>query len=151
MGTGSFPGVKSGRGVTRTPRPLLMSWSGKRKAIPQFLLWAVRPIQGCTLPFFLPNNTLIIELSSLNIIVLRLGWHPQRLGYDLKAKRVGGGGCSPVHNKHPALRSFTRTDNTQSTEHCNVTFLVPMPDKIMMSRYRPWRRSGGVQYNSNRF
>ena len=27
MGTGSFPGVKSGRGVTLTPHPLLMPWS----------------------------------------------------------------------------------------------------------------------------
>jgi hypothetical protein len=27
MGTGSFPGVKSGRGVTLTPHPLLVQWS----------------------------------------------------------------------------------------------------------------------------
>ena len=27
MGTGSFPGVKSGRGVTLTPHPLLVLWS----------------------------------------------------------------------------------------------------------------------------
>jgi hypothetical protein len=27
MGTGSFPGVKSGRGVTPTPHPLLVPWS----------------------------------------------------------------------------------------------------------------------------
>jgi hypothetical protein len=27
MGTGSFPGVKSGRGVTLTPHPLLVPWS----------------------------------------------------------------------------------------------------------------------------
>jgi len=27
MGTGSFPGVKSGRGVTLTPHLLLMPWS----------------------------------------------------------------------------------------------------------------------------
>ena len=26
-GTGSFPGVKSGRGVTLTPHPLLVPWS----------------------------------------------------------------------------------------------------------------------------
>ena len=26
MGTGSFPGVKSGRGVTLTPHPLLVQW-----------------------------------------------------------------------------------------------------------------------------
>ena len=27
MGTGSFPGVKRGRGVTLTPHPLLVPWS----------------------------------------------------------------------------------------------------------------------------
>ena len=27
MGTGSLPGVKSGRGVTLTPHPLLVPWS----------------------------------------------------------------------------------------------------------------------------
>jgi len=27
MGTGSFPGVKSDRGVTLTPHPLLVPWS----------------------------------------------------------------------------------------------------------------------------
>jgi len=26
MGTASFPGVKSGRGVTLTPHPLLVPW-----------------------------------------------------------------------------------------------------------------------------
>ena len=29
MGTGSFPGVKSGRGVTLTPHPILVPWSKK--------------------------------------------------------------------------------------------------------------------------
>ena len=27
MGTGSFPGIKSGRGVTLNPHPLLVPWS----------------------------------------------------------------------------------------------------------------------------
>ena len=34
MGTVSFPGVKSGRGVTLTPHPLLVPWSGKSRAVP---------------------------------------------------------------------------------------------------------------------
>jgi len=48
VGTGSFPGVKRGRGVTLTPRPLLVPWSRKGRAIP--LLpppWAVRPVRQC--------------------------------------------------------------------------------------------------------
>ena len=46
MGTGSFPGVKRGRGVTLTPHPLLVPWSRKGKAIPLIRLWAVRPVQS---------------------------------------------------------------------------------------------------------
>jgi hypothetical protein len=46
MGTGSFPGVKSGLGLTLTPRPLLVPWSRKSRAIPLHSLWAVRPVQN---------------------------------------------------------------------------------------------------------
>ena len=46
MGTGSFPGVKSGRGGTLTPHPLLEPWSWKGRAIPLLPLWAVRPVQS---------------------------------------------------------------------------------------------------------
>ena len=64
MGTGSFPGVKSGRGVTLTPHPLLVSWSRKSRAIPLLPLWAVRPVQSLsacirvhfTFTFTLPYN-----------------------------------------------------------------------------------------------
>jgi len=60
MGTGSFSGVKSGRGVTLTPHPLLVPWSWKGRAIPLLPLWAVRPIQSlsaCTrVHFTLPFN-----------------------------------------------------------------------------------------------
>ena len=46
MGTWSFPGVKSGRGVTLTPHPLLVPWSRKSRDIPLLSLWAVRPVQS---------------------------------------------------------------------------------------------------------
>ena len=46
MGTRSFPAVKSGRGVSLTPRPLLVPWSWKRRATPLLPLWAVRPVQS---------------------------------------------------------------------------------------------------------
>jgi hypothetical protein len=45
-GTGSFLGVKSGRGVTLTTHPLLVSVSRKDRAIPLLPLWAVRPVQS---------------------------------------------------------------------------------------------------------
>jgi len=46
MGTVSFLGLKSGRGVTLTPHPLLVPWSRKGRAIPLLLLWAIRPVQS---------------------------------------------------------------------------------------------------------
>ena len=46
MGTGSFPEVKSGRGVTLTPHPLPVPWSKKDRAIPLLPLWAVRSVQS---------------------------------------------------------------------------------------------------------
>jgi len=46
MGTGSFPGVKSDRGVRLTPHPFVVAWSRKGRAIPLLPLWAVRPVQS---------------------------------------------------------------------------------------------------------
>jgi len=46
MGTGSFPGVKNGRGVTLTPYPLLVPWSRNGRAIPLLPLSAVRPVES---------------------------------------------------------------------------------------------------------
>ena len=46
MGTGSFPRVKSGHGVTLTHHPLLLPWSRKGRTIPLLPLWAVRPVQS---------------------------------------------------------------------------------------------------------
>ena len=40
MGTGSFPGVKCGRGVLLTTHPLLVPRSRKSRAIPLPTLWA---------------------------------------------------------------------------------------------------------------
>jgi hypothetical protein len=40
MGTGSFPGVKCGRGVGLTTHPLLVPRSCKSRAIPLLTLWA---------------------------------------------------------------------------------------------------------------
>jgi len=44
MGTGSFPGVKSGRCMTLTSHPLLVPWSWKSRAIPLLPLWTVQPV-----------------------------------------------------------------------------------------------------------
>jgi hypothetical protein len=58
VSTGVFPGVKSGRGVTLTPQPLLVPWSRKGGAVPLLPLSTVWPVQSlsactsCTFPFF---------------------------------------------------------------------------------------------------
>jgi len=46
MGTESFPGLNSGRGVTLTPHHLLVQWSRKGRTIPVLPLWAVRPVKS---------------------------------------------------------------------------------------------------------
>ena len=59
-GTGSFPRVKSGRGVTLIPHALLVPWSWKGRAIPLLPLRAVRRVQSlsaCTWVHFASYNT----------------------------------------------------------------------------------------------
>jgi hypothetical protein len=59
MGTGSFLGLKSGRGVTLTPHPILVPWSWKSRAITLPPLWTVRPVQSlsaCTRVTFTLTN-----------------------------------------------------------------------------------------------
>jgi hypothetical protein len=56
MSTGSFPGVKSGRGVLLTPHSLLVPWLRKGRAIPLLPIWAVRCAQSlsaCTVELYL--------------------------------------------------------------------------------------------------
>jgi len=56
VGNGSFPGVKSGRGVTLTAHPLLLPWLRKSRAIPLLPQWTVRPVQNlsaCTVQLYL--------------------------------------------------------------------------------------------------
>jgi hypothetical protein len=68
MGTGSFPGVKSGRGVTLTPHHLLVPRSRKGRAIPLLPLWAGRPVQSlsaCTRVHF--TFTLYCDYSALPV------------------------------------------------------------------------------------
>ena len=62
VGTGSFPGVNSGRDVTLTPHPHLVPWSRKSRDIRLLPLLAVRPLQSlsackrCTLPYFTKSS-----------------------------------------------------------------------------------------------
>ena len=73
MGTGSFPGVKSDRGVTLTPHPLLVPWSWKGSAIPLLPLRAVRPVQSLsactrmTFTLYFTNVHLLVYFINLKI------------------------------------------------------------------------------------
>jgi len=63
MGTGSFSGVKSGRGVTLTLHLLLVPWSLKSSAMPLLPLLAVWPVQSlsaCTRVHFTFTFTLLL-------------------------------------------------------------------------------------------
>jgi len=78
IGTGSFPGVKSGRGVTLTPHPLLVPWSRKNRIITLLPLWAVRPVQSlsaCTrvhFTFTLPLFQVYIYTSLTYYVITTL-------------------------------------------------------------------------------
>jgi len=66
-------GVKSGRGVTLTPHPLLVPWSIKGRAIPLLSLLAVRPVQSlsaCIRVYFtLPFLVVDVDCHSESIFV----------------------------------------------------------------------------------
>ena len=80
MGTGSFPWIKSGRGVTLTPHPLLVPWSRKGRAIPLLPLGAVRPVQSlsaCTRVHFtfyqvqlFPSSVVILSVATLYVVTV---------------------------------------------------------------------------------
>ena len=75
MGTGSFPGVKSIRGVILTPHPLLVLWSRKGRAIPLPPLWAIQPVQSlsaCTRVHF--TFTFIISAPCTNTYKKKIFW-----------------------------------------------------------------------------
>jgi len=75
MSTGSFAGVRSGRGVTLTPHPLLVPWARKGRAKPLLPLWAVQPVQSlsaCTrvnFTFTLPISH--VDLFHLMVCLLK--------------------------------------------------------------------------------
>ena len=69
IGTGSFPVLKSGRGVGLTTHPLLVPWSRKSRAIPLLPLWAVRPVQSLCLY----NGALYLYLTCLAQTKLKHG------------------------------------------------------------------------------
>ena len=69
MGTGSFPGVKSGWWLTLTRYPLLVPWSRKSRAILLLPLWTVRPVRclsACTSVHFIFYIDISPAVANLN-------------------------------------------------------------------------------------
>ena len=108
MGTGSFPGVKSGRGGTLTPHPLLLPWSRKSTAIPLLPLWAVLPVQSlsaCTRvhftisPYYMKVCVKLHVLTSMSQLDTTLGWPIRQPGYCDKERNPASqdsGWAAPV-------------------------------------------------------
>jgi len=104
MGTGSFSGVKYGRGVLLITHPLLVSWSWKSRAIPLPTLWATTgPVKGTVyLYLFLTATNWIGHILGRNYFLRhviaekvdgkmevkgRRGRRSKKLLFDLKEKR----------------------------------------------------------------
>ena len=104
MGTGSFPGAKSGRGVTLTPQTLLVPWSRKNKAIPLLTLWAVRSVQSlsaCTRVHF----TIYLTFTYIYIYT-----YIQPYGYFID--RTISGGIEISQSFFPmTIQFFAKPDN----------------------------------------
>ena len=117
-GTVSFPGVKSGRGVTLTLHPLLVPWSRQYRAIPLLpcglygLYRAPLPVQGCTLPFYLACSSGFI-LTRLKVraseCLLQTG-KERFIHMNITKARRGNGGISPL-----ILNPGTMWDDGQSS------------------------------------
>ena len=85
MGTRSFAGVKSGRGVMLTPHPLLVPWPRKSRAIPLLPLWAIRPVQNLS-----ACTRVHITFTYLNRLIPNVMHKFSRVYYHIKSLH-----CSP--------------------------------------------------------
>ena len=85
--SGSFPGVKSSRGVTLTPHPLLVPWSRKSRTIPLLPLWAIQPVQSlsaCTrVHFTFFYMGLILEVCKVQHLLIPTFQIYQNIWYDV--------------------------------------------------------------------
>jgi len=144
MGTGSFPGVKSSRGVTLTPHHLLVPWSRKSRAIPLLSLWAVRPhVQAsvpvqyrytstppmgrtaCTEPQFLYSRAIpllplwaVRPVQSLSACTVQLYLYFPYEPYSLYRASV------PVQNSYTSTPPMDRTACTEP--HCLYSTAIPL-------------------------
>jgi hypothetical protein len=118
MSTGSFPGVKSSRGVTLTPQPLLVPWSWKSRAIPlppygmYGLYRASVPVQGCTLPLPLIHNSLDKIIGVWQLTVCFEGMtdcgHLRTKSWDIWSQGGLSNKAWPKNNKEESEMSWVK-------------------------------------------
>ena len=103
MGTGSFPGVKYGRGVLMTTHPLLVPWSWKSRAIPLPNPWATTGPVTVTLYLFF----FLLVTNSRQWVILMLG-----IGHGVTAHPCKIF-CAPNSRKATKLGRIRLTNNPQ--------------------------------------
>jgi len=125
MSTGSFLGVKSSRGVTLTPHPLLVPWSRKSRAIPLLPLWAVRPVQNlsaCTRVLFNPPPpTLYIPLGRRQDLrsAIKLLWQNYYILFENINHKIFG-----ILGIHILCRTRATDTSTAKTTYGLVVFML---------------------------
>jgi len=121
MGTGSFPEVKIGRGVTLTPHPLLFPWSRKSRAIPLLLLLAVRPVQSlsaCTVELYIYSPMGVQPVQSLSACTVELYLYSRYWPYSLYRTSV------PVQYSYTSTPPIGRTACTEP--QCLYSIAIPL-------------------------
>jgi hypothetical protein len=84
IGTVSFLGIKSGRGVTRTPHPLLVPWPWKSRAIPLLPVWSVRLVQSLSACTWVQFTLFYIPWHSVaEFLAVSLSWTQDHLLWHL--------------------------------------------------------------------
>jgi len=119
MGTGSFPGGKRGRGVTLTPRSLLVPWSRKSRVISLNPLWAVQPVQS---------------LSACTRVHLLLSGYYKRISHIFKFLSKSG---ATVRPKNLVSHIFPRHILTYAS--WRISSLVPLEAKAFDLSIRVFR------------
>ena len=132
IGTGTFPGVKSGQGVTLTPHhflvpwsrksrvitllPLwavLVPWSRKSKAIPLIHLWAVRPVRSlsvCTRVYFTFYLLSTFEYKGNTL--------PRKVGIRLPTSKVS------YHKRTETVATLLQKNSNLSTQ--DIQSMLPI-------------------------
>ena len=96
MGTGSFRGVKCGRGILLTTHPLLVQRLWKSRTIPLPTLWATQGLWRDHLTFYKYSDVKLNYHSDTDFVLLGRSWIEFRWRRDFPPVQTGPGA-------HPAF------------------------------------------------